>query len=169
MAKTLKKLPQWIEENVPKELVSDSTLFKFKVPLPATGTKVEVDILYDLDLDYEILEEQMQDLPAQYAFYATFYSELRMMVARAERNLKARRGEAIRFITDQATERRTKLSVDSIKQIVEADAKLGVADDRLAKAQMLAGKMYHMLEALKMKAELARSLAGFKRQEQDKS
>lgn len=154
---------------MPKELVNDSTLFRFKVPLPSTGSKVQVDILYDLDLDMEILEEQMQDLPAQYAYYAAFYSELRLMVARAERSLKVRRGEAVRFTTDEAKERGTKLSVDSIKQIVEADEKLGVADERLAKANMLCGKMYHMLEALKMKAELARSLAGFKRQEQSQS
>lgn len=163
------KLPQWIVGNVPKELVDDSTVFRFKVPLPSTGKKVEVDILPDLDLDYEILEEQMQDIPAQYAFYAAFYSELRLMVAKAERNLKARRGEATQFVASQAKERGTKLAADSIKQIVESDEKLCQADDRLQKAQMLCGKIYHMLEALKMKAELARSLAGFKRQEQEKS
>jgi hypothetical protein len=36
------------------------------------------------------------------------------------------------------------------------------------RSQMQAGKLYHMLEALKMKAELARSLAGFKRNEQER-
>ena len=169
MPKRTKKLPQWIQENVPSELLNDTSLFRFKVPLISANKKIEVDILFDLDLDYEILEEQMQDIPAQYAFYAVFYSELRLLVARAERNLKARKGQAVQFITDQAKERGTKLIGDSIKQIVEADEKLGIADDRLAKVQMLAGKMYHMLEALKMKAELARSLAGFKRQEQEKS
>lgn len=166
---TTKKLPNWINENIPKELLNSTTLFRFKVPLPSTGEKVTVDILPDLDLDYEILEEQMQDIPAQYAYYSTFYSELRLLVARAERNLKARRGEATQTVSDTAREHGTKLSADTIKQIVEADAKLIQADERLQKAQMICGKIYHMLEALKMKAELARSLAGFKRQEQDKS
>lgn len=164
-----RKLPHWINENIPRELVDDTTLFRFKVPSTSAGKYVEVDILPMLDLDYEILEEQMQAIPAQYAFYSVFYSELRLMVARAERNLKARRGAATEFIINEAREKGTKISADSIKQIVEADEKLRLADDRLQKIQMLCGKLYHMLEALKMKAELARSLAGFKRQEQDRS
>jgi hypothetical protein len=126
-------------------------------------------MLPDLDLDYDILENQMQDIPAQYAFYAAIYSELRLMVAKAERNFKVRKGEATQFVTDRAKEAGTRLSVESIKMIVEADEELAKADMRLGKVQMLCGKMYHMLESIKMKSELARSLAGFKRQEQEQS
>lgn len=162
------KLPKWIPENIPAEILKESSLFRFVVPLKQRsqgGEKVTVDILPDLDLDYEILEEQMEMLPSQYAFWAAAYSEMRLLVAQAERNLKARKGAAIKEITDEAKDNKTKLSADLVKQIVENDKKLVEADIRLQKFQRTTGKLYHMMEALKMKAELARSLAGFKRQE----
>lgn len=131
--------------------------------------KVTVDMLPDLDLDYDILEETMQDIPAQYAFYAMVYSEARMKVALEERRLKAVRGTITRRIQTEATGEKVRLTGEQVKTVVESEKGIIDADQRLQLAQMQCGKLYHMLEALKMKSELARSLAGFKRQEQDKS
>lgn len=166
-------VPAWFRENVSADL-SDSTLFRFQVKLNAqnedgTAKKVLVDILPDLVLDLENLIEQMEVLPAQYAFWAAVYSEAKMACALAERELKTRRGKITQFITEQAQESRVKLSVDTIKTIVEANEDLVRADALLQKAHMKAGKLYNMMEALKMKAELARSLAAFKRQEMSNS
>jgi len=167
-------LPKWITNNVPSELVG-STIFRFEVKLnsvnPETkkNTIIEVDILSDLDLDYDLLEEQVQDLPAQYAFWSAVYSEARNMVAVAERAVKVRRAQAIRAVQDDARENKVRFTAEQVKHLIEADAALVKADQKYQEFQMKAGKLYHMVEALKMKAELARSLAGFKRQEQDKS
>ena len=130
---------------------------------------IEVNMVPDLDLDYEILEQQMQHLPSQYAFWAAVYSEVRSKVALQERELKARKGEAITTAQDRARENGIKLPVELVKAVSEADKKVIIADALLQDYQMKCGKLFHMLEALKMKAELARSLAGFKRQEQDKA
>lgn len=167
-------LPKWIANNIPSELV-ESTVFRFEVKLnsvnPETNknTIIEVDILSDLDLDYDLLEEQVQDLPAQYAFWSAVYSEARNMVAVAERAVKVRRAQAIRAVQNDAQENKVRFTADQVKNLIEADGALVKADKKLQEFQMKAGKLYHMVEALKMKAELARSLAGFKRQEQDKS
>lgn len=167
------ELPSWITDNVPDALV-ESTLFRFSVRLnskdPETGKNrtIDVDILPDLDLDYDVLEEQMQDLPAQYAFWAAVYSECRNMVAVAERALKVRRAKAIHVVQEDARDNNVKFNAEQVKQLVEADKELVDTDLTLQKFQMKAGKLFHMLEAIKMKAELCRSLAGFKRQEQDK-
>lgn len=131
--------------------------------------KVTVDMLPDLDLDYDILEETMQDIPAQYAFYSMVYSEARMKVALEERRLKAVRGTITRRIQTEASGEKVRLTGEQVKTVVESEKGIVDADHRLQLAQMQCGKLYHMLEALKMKSELARSLAGFKRQEQDKS
>jgi len=131
--------------------------------------KATVDLLPDLDLDYDILEQSMQDIPAQYAFYSMVYSEARMKVAIEERRLKAIRGTITRRIQTEASTENVKLTADQVKNVIEASDDMINADTKLQLAQMQCGKLYHMLEALKMKAELARSLAGFKRQEQDKS
>ncbi len=174
-----KELPAWISENLPIELVN-STLFKFNITLQAierideeTGRpvrkKIEVDLLPDVNLDYEDLEQQMVTLPAQYAFWAAVYSESRLGVAVAERKLKARRSEVTKIIMREAAEEKTKLTADIIKTLVESDPRLNEAEMAFQLAQMQTGKLYHMVEALKMKSELARSLLGLKKQERDHS
>lgn len=152
----------------------DSTLFKFKVKLQTLDEnnkrkQVTVDLLPDLSIEMEILEEQMMDLPAQYIFWSTIYSEARLAVSVAERSLKIRRGRVNEKIQETARAENIKLSVDQVKNIVEADKELAEADIRLQNAQMICGKLYHMVEAIKMKSELARSLAGFKRLEKERS
>lgn len=167
-------LPKWISDNIPKELV-ESTIFRFEVKLNSINPEtkknriIEVDILPDLDLDYDLLEEQVQELPAQYAFWSAVYSECRNMVAIAERAVKVRRAQAIRAVQEDARDNKVRFTAEQVKHLIEADAALVKADKKLQEFQMKAGKLFHMLEALKMKAELSRSLAGFKRQEQDKS
>jgi len=159
----------------------ESTLFRFKVKL-AVGDpvreirpglpkkmRVEVDMLPELDLDYDILEDQMQDLPGQYAFWSAVYSESRFWATLAERGLKAAKGKAIKKVQDDAAKDNVRLTADQVKMVLEAEDSVKEADAKLATLQMQTGKLYHMVEALKMKAELARSLSGFKRQEYDKS
>jgi len=167
-------LPEWISENIPAELAG-STLFRFNVTLQvrdeATNKAkvVTVDMLPNLDIDMEILEDQMRHIPAQYAYWAAIYSEARLAVGIAERNLKIRRGKATWEVQGKATAENVKLTSEQTKLVVEADDDLVKADLRLQDAQMRTGKLYHMLEALKMKAELARSLIGFKRTERANS
>jgi len=174
-----RNLPVWIQENIPADLVS-STLFRFKVKLQAIDSvdpdtkkpkrkEIEVDLIPDLDLDYDILESQMSAIPAQYAFWAAVYSEVRLGVAVAERKLKARKAEVTKAIQKEAAEEGVRLNADTIKIIVEADVRLNEAELNYQHAQMQAGKLYNMLEALKMKSELARSLLGLKKQERDNS
>lgn len=171
-----RKLPSWIEENVicVSPELANTTLFKFNVTLQVrepdgngkTKPKtITVDLLPDLDLDYEILEQQIQDIPSQYAFWSTVFSEVKMGVAVAERQYKMRLGEAMEAVTDRYAQNGLKPTAEVIKRIVEKDADLVKADIELQRAQMKAGKLYHMLEALKLKAELARTLAGFKKNE----
>lgn len=172
-------LPSWVQEHLPAEL-ADSTLFRFQVQLlvpdsrdedtgKVTYKSIEVDMLPDLDIDYEMLQEQLTEIPSQYAFWAAIYSELKLGVAIAERKLKARKGKVIDRITSEAAKGKVRLTSDQVKAIAEADSDLRDAELKFERAQMHCGKVYHMIEAIKLKAELARSLAGFKRQEQERS
>lgn len=172
------KLPSWIDENLPAELAT-SSLFRFNVRLQAMEPdperegklrrrQIEVDILPDLDLEYETVEEVMSSLPSQYAFWASVYSEVRLGVAVAERKLKARKAEVTKLVVEEFKNAGFKPpSADTLKTIVEADKRLNEAELAFQHAQMQSGKLYHMLEALKMKAELARSLLGLKKQDRD--
>jgi ribosomal protein L40E len=199
----MSKLPDWIDENLPRELV-ESTLFRFIIELQTVRSfacrkcgakhakkveqcdavgedgnqcgstnfikehkKITVDMLPDLDLDYELLEQTMQDIPAQYAFYSMVYSEARMKVALEERKLKAVRGTITRRIQTEASHENVRLTAEQVKSVIEASDDIINADTKLQLAQMQCGKLYHMIEALRIKAELARSLAGFKKQDQN--
>jgi len=112
---TDRKLPSWISEYVPRELV-DSTLFRFKVELQTVleykcdecgfstkkylkvcpecdsslsrvNKKVTIDLLPDVDIDFDVIESQLESLPAQFSFYGMIYSELRLKVSIEERRL----------------------------------------------------------------------------------
>lgn len=168
-------LPSWIQANVPEELVT-SSLFRFKVSLqvpdsddPSKRKEIEVDILPDLDIDMEILENQMQDIPSQYVFWASVYSELRLAVSLAERKLKQRKSEAFKAVQDELVANNIRVPVEQQKMAVEMDKNLCRADVNLAVAQRNAGKIWHMLKALEMKHEVCRSLIGFKKSEHDRS
>lgn len=169
--------PAWVDANIPEELVT-STLFRFKITLqvpdptaddPKRKKQILVDILPDLDIDMEIIEEQMQDIPSQYAFWASVYSELRLAVAVAERKLKVRKGKAVDEIIKEMVANKTKISVEQQKSIVEMDKQLIDCDLRLAMAHMVSGKVWHMVKALEMKHEVCRSLIGLKKSEHEKN
>jgi hypothetical protein len=167
------RVPTWMQENLPPELVA-STLFRFKVKLQASTSidgeerkEIEVNLLPDLDLDYEHLEDQMYQIPAVYSFWSAVYSEVRLAVAIAERKLKARRTEVTDLIVKEAAANKVRLTDATIKSLADGDKRLNEAELRFQHAQMQAGKLYNQLEALKMKAELARSLLGLKKQDRD--
>lgn len=165
-----KTIPKWITNNLPEELLG-TDFFVFKVQLrskdPKTGESIAitVDLLPDLDVDYDIIENQMEDLPAQYAFWASVYSELRNNVAMLERASKIRKGQVIEEVQKSARDEGIKFTADQVKSVVEVDDTLNKIEARVEKAQMQTGKIYHLMESLKMKAELVRSLYGFKKQE----
>ena len=92
-----------------------------------------------------------------------------MGVAVAERKMKMRYGAVMERVQTEFAERNVKPTVEVIKRIVEKDAELARADIEYQRQQMQAGKLYHMLEALKAKIDVARSVVGFKRQEYEKS
>lgn len=187
------RLPPWISEYVPAELV-ESTLFRFEIQLQAIDCLVckkceakyttpvavcpcgsnnferqyrtiTVDLLPDLDLDYEQLPQQMADVPATYAFWATVYSEAKLRVSVEERRLKAVRGKLTQAALSEGSKYNIKLTADQVKTVIESDPEITKADMKLSIAQMQCGKLYHMLEALRIKADMARSLFGMKRKE----
>lgn len=168
------EIPKWMDENLPEELLGTG-LFVFQVNLrvkdPNTGKPrvIKLDMLPDLMCDRETIEYEMEDIPAKYAFWAAIYSELRMNVSVLERAVKIRKGKAIEEVQKRARDENIKFTGEQVKNVVEADNELKKLDQGLATVQMHTGKVWHMIKALEMKGEMARSLLAMKRQEHDKS
>ena len=91
------------------------------------------------------------------------YSELKMQVAFLERKIKARRGKLVKTVLDDAIAAQVRFTDKQVQSVIEADNVLNKLEVQMLLLNKHAGKMYFMVEALKMKSDNLRSLAGFAR------
>lgn len=152
----------WITKNIPEDIAN--AIFKIRIELP-NGKIVERDFSTDVSPNYDMLEEQLIETPAIYAFWSTILSEQKFVVAKLERLIARRRSiicdEALRTARDDGG-RVTKYVLD---EIVEADDSILELQTKLMIAQRSLSKLFGVVDSLRIKSEALRSLAGFKRQE----
>jgi len=162
-----KKIARWFEQNIPSDIL-DSTLFKFRIYLgPHQENPIDIDMSAELDVDYTLVQEQLADLPAQFAWWAAIYSELKMQVGVYEKKIKLRRSRLINAAIAEAKESGVRLTDKQLSSISEDDATLNELDLVYIRLQKYTGKMYYMIKAMEMKFDALRSLAGFARLEQE--
>ena len=163
---TKRQIPKWFTTNITEE-VSDSTIFKFTVRI--NGKDIEVDMRADLEVDYSIILQQLEDTPSELAYWAAIYSELKARCSLLERKIKARRGFVSVDIIDKYSKQQTKLTDKQLLSAIDGDIILNGLETELTKIQKHTGKLYFMIEAIKMKSDNLRSLAGFARIEAEHS
>lgn len=161
MAKKTRNQPKWFDEYVPEE-VANSTLFRFDIQLPG-GVKQQVDMRTDIEIDYDVIQDQLADSPSEFVYWAAIYSELKMQVAKLERQIKARRGKLVNKTLKEAQDAQVRLTDKQVAAVIEADLELNRLEAKMMLANKHAGKMYFMIEAMRMKSDNLRSLAGFAR------
>ena len=152
----------WFLEHVPQE-VSESALFKFTVNL--NDRVIEIDLRVDLGIDYSDIQQQLADTPSMFAFWAAVYTELKGKVAFLERRAKVHRGKITQQLVSEIAKANGKTTDKQVQAIVEADETLSKIESMLLILQKQTGKVYYVLEAMKMKCDNLRSLAGFARME----
>jgi len=158
-----RQIPKWFKENIPSE-VSDSSLFKFKI-LVRKDQVVEVDMRSDLDVDYVNIQQELEESPSVFAYWASIYSELKMQCTKIERQIKTRRGRLVEEIINDATQNGVRLTDKQVGLIIEADEVLNGLETKHMILQKHTGKMWFMVEAIRMKADNLRSLSGFAKME----
>lgn len=157
-------MKDWFEENINPDIAK--ALVRLKVDL-GDGRVIERDFRPDLKIDYETLEEDLQHTPQSFAFWATVYSEQKAVVAILERTAKRRRAILYEMIIDESRQDKwPKVPEKIFKELAEKDENLLRIELKLALANRTMGKLYNIVDAIKMKSDHLRSLAGFKRQEQ---
>ncbi len=161
--------PKWmIDQIADGDTLSDSELFKFNIKF-ANGTTATVELMRDLDIDYELLEYHLETVPAQYMFWAAIYSELKANVTVLEIQLDKRKTFVASTTIKKFRGENVRLTDKQMQAIIDSDDGLDKIRVALVIAQKKCGKVYHMVEAIKLKSENCRSLAGFKRQEKEQS
>jgi len=153
--------PKWFDEYVPEE-VSNSSLFKFIVAI-SSDKKVEVDMLADLEVDYDIIQQQLEETPSELVYWGAMLSELKMQVSKLDRQIKARRGRLTEKIVYDAGKAQVRITDKQVQAIIEADKELHKLEVKLLLMNKHLGKMYFMVDAIRMKSDNIRSLAGFAR------
>ena len=173
----------------------DSKLFKFEVILPSVyeqycsncdtivtesinqcpscsnehltrrNRKITVDITAHVALDYDTVERQLHNIPSELAFWAAVYAEAKYRTNLLDRVVKTVRGTVHDEIMQASMKEGVKLTQDSIKLLVEKDERVNRAEGELAFSHMIASKVYYMTEAIRMKADLGRTLTSLKRSE----
>jgi len=156
-------MSDWFSKNVPEDLAN--RIIKIRIKL---GDKlVEKDFRPDLHIDYETLEQDLEAIPQIFAYWAMVYSESKAEVAKLDRMVKRRRAMVTEIILHEAQNKEMpKVSREVFKDLVDKDSKLLEIEMKLILANRNTGKLWNIVDALKIKAEALRSLAGFKRQEQ---
>jgi len=154
--------PKWFEQYVPEE-VANSSLFKFTIVL--RDRKIQVDMVANLDIDYGNVQQQLEDAPAEFAYWGAIYSELKLQVSLLERHIRSVRGKIAERIVKEAMAAGMRVTDKQVQAIVDADDTVRKLETQYAILQKHTGKAYFMVEALRMKNDNLRSLAGFVRQE----
>jgi hypothetical protein len=152
----------WYSENVPEDIAKMLITLRF----PVQDGLIERDFRPDVEIDYEDLVKQLEETPAIFSFWANLLAEVRKQVAVIERKATRRRGEVTRTLLDEAKQAGVKLRRDDVEDLIEADDLLNKFEAELVIANRHMSKLFAITDALKMKSEHLRSLAGFKRQEQ---
>ena len=159
------RIPAWYAQTLPDDII-ESTIFKFNIVLP-NGNKIDLDLAPPLDVDYDNVEVQMQEIAAQYAYFGFLYSEIKQRITILERKAKVRRGYATEMAIDVGRTANVKPTADQVKSIVEQDEELNTIEQTLATCNKWAGKLYFLTQALQMKSEVLRSLCSVRRAERE--
>lgn len=152
----------WFGENVNDDVAKIVITLRF----PVQDGVVERDFRPDVEIDYDNLVKQLEETPAMFSWWAALLAEVRKNVAVLERKIKRRKGEVTRELLDAAKNEGTKLRRDDVLDLIEADDLVNKYEAELIMANKYLSKLFAITDALKMKSEHLRSLAGFKRQEQ---
>jgi hypothetical protein len=153
---------KWFADNIPEDVAN--IVVRIHVKVPGGGT-ISRDFRTDVEIDYDNLEEQLARTPSAFSYWAGVMSEQKMVVGVFERKIKRRRAIVAEQILNTAKAEGISLRAADIKELIEADDILEKLEAELLIAQRSSGKLYNIVEAIKMKSEHLRSLAGFKRQE----
>jgi transcriptional regulator with PAS, ATPase and Fis domain len=157
---------KWFSSNVSEDIAK--ALIKVNVKVQDESGKtiiISKDFRPDVDINYENLERQLSEAPSLFAYWAMVMSEQKTVVGVLERKIKRRRAVATNQVVRQAKNEGVVLKVDDVKSLVEMDDELELLEAELLIAERTSGKLWNIVEALKMKSENLRSLSGFKKQE----
>jgi hypothetical protein len=152
----------WFATNVKDKDIANALV---RVRIKIKNQVIERDFRTDVAIDYNLLQEQLQEAPAMFSFWSMLLSEQKSLVSQVERLMRLRAIQVGITERQRAQENGYKLAKHELDDLIEADEEHKLLWDTFNTENRTLSKIYGIVEALRMKSEHLRSLAGFKRQE----
>ena len=152
----------WIEKNVDPDIAN----YLFTLRMKLLNEQVfQKNVVPDLDVDFEMLEEQLQDTPQMIAFWNQILAEQSCLVEILDRRIKTKRGQIWEKVIGDAQARSVDIRSTDIKEIINTDQSIQSLEVELIKEHRKEAKVKAVVDGLIKKFDALRSLSGFKREE----
>lgn len=153
----------WFQNNIEDPVAE--YMMSLSIELP-NKTTIARNFVADVDIDYDLLVEQLAEIPSIYAFWSMVLAECRKQSAILERMIARKRGMLTRMMHEEGRKTNAKVRKEDIEDLIETDTELNELEVKRISAERQVSKLFAIVRALEMKAECMRSLSGFKKQEQ---
>ena len=154
----------WVKDNITQPEIVEY-LFNIRVNLPDRMGVFQHDIGPDIEINYDMLEEQLRDTPQIFCFFSMLVAEQTEKVKLLERKSKTIRGKIISKALTEAQALKTELRRLDLQDITNADPVVIQIDAEVIHENRILEKLQATVETLIKKMDSLRSLSGFKREE----
>lgn len=157
MAKSKNK---WWQKNIDPDL--SEIIIKLNAKL--SNKSIDKDWTDDLSLDYENIDNDMENIPSILAFWSAVLAEARREKATIEMYMDIRKS-AVLEKTKEIIREGVKLTVNDKENIVNVDPEFLKYRKRYIDIDATVSKLFGIVDALKVKADNLRSFSSMKRAE----
>ena len=154
----------WIKDNINKEVAD----YLFNIRLDCLPERIGVyqrDVRPDLSINWEMMEEELENTPQMLAFWDQLLAEQKSKVALLKCKKEITRGFVRRTMLEEARDNKIVLRTEDLKDILNADKDMVKLDKEIIVETRKEDKVRSVVFAIRMKSEHLRSLAGFKKEE----
>ena len=151
-----------------KNINSDVAQYLFNIRLDCLPKRIGVyqrDVRPDLVINFELLEEQLQETPEMLAFWDQLLAEQKALVAGLLVKKSIMRGYITKRMLKNAQDAGVRLRTTDMKDVINADPDLVKLEREIITESRKEDKVRSVVKTIQVKAEHLRSLAGFKREE----
>jgi stalled ribosome alternative rescue factor ArfA len=157
----------WLTNNIDPALVE--YLFEIKIEKLKNIGSYQRNFAKDIEINFDLLEEQLQETPEMIAFWDMLLAEMKMRVETISHAIRVQRGKITARIINEAQAKQLEVKSTELKELINADPEMIRLELRLISAKRAEEKLKVVVEAATRKFDALRSLSGFKRVEKNQA
>jgi hypothetical protein len=120
-------------------------------------------------VDFDLLEDQLQETPEMIAFWDMLLAEIKIRVEAISHAIRVQRGKITSRIINEAQAKQLDVKSTELKELINADPAMIQLELKLISAKKSEEKLKVVVEAATRKFDALRSLSGFKKVEKNQA